>query len=343
MRPARSRLWLMAVLLALAVATPSAGLAATAVKVALPFDSLNYFPTFIADRKGFFKDESLDVEIVVAGSGAKTAAALASGSVQFADTGFDHAIKATAKGRRHIALVGNIWGYPNFLVVSKAALKARGITSAAPIEEKLKALKGLRIGATSPGSSTYVVLHRMITLAGLEPDRDTAIAPMGGNPGPSAVAALDKNQIDAFLLPSPFPEMVVVKGRADIFIRASEVPDFRNWLHVTLQTTPEYLEKNRDTARRYVKAIVRAHHFIKDRRAEALEVATGLFSRTDPAIVTFALDNILPMFPREPLITRLHYDTVLALRTKEEGNLVNVPFDSVVDLSFVEQAIRELK
>ena len=49
------------------------------------------------------------------------------------------------------------------------------------------------------------------------------------------------------------------------------------------------------------------------------------------------------MFPREPFITRQHYDTVLALRTKEEGHLVNVPFESVVDLSFVEQAIRELK
>src|SRR3990170_4371844 len=109
----RSRVWWLAVLVALGVAIPMPGLAATVVKVALPFDSLNYFPTFIADRKGFFKDAGLDVEIVIAGSGAKTAAALASGSVQFSDTGFDHAIKATAKGRRHIALVGNIWGYPN--------------------------------------------------------------------------------------------------------------------------------------------------------------------------------------------------------------------------------------
>src|SRR5205807_1276484 len=52
------------------------------VTIAQPSQSLSFSPVLIADKKGYFRDAGLEVEVVNAGSGSKAAAAVIGGSAQ---------------------------------------------------------------------------------------------------------------------------------------------------------------------------------------------------------------------------------------------------------------------
>src|SRR5262245_56753938 len=60
---------------------------------------LYYLPLTIAERKGFFKQQGLDVEINDFGGGAKSLQALVGGSVDVVTGAYEHTIRMQAKGQ----------------------------------------------------------------------------------------------------------------------------------------------------------------------------------------------------------------------------------------------------
>ena len=60
---------------------------------------LYYLPLTIAERKGFFKEQGLDVEINDFGGGAKSLQALVGGSVDVVTGAYEHTIRMQAKGQ----------------------------------------------------------------------------------------------------------------------------------------------------------------------------------------------------------------------------------------------------
>src|ERR671920_566250 len=60
---------------------------------------LYYLPLTVAERRGFFKEEGLDVEINDFGGGAKSLQALIGGSVDVVTGAYEHTIRMQAKGQ----------------------------------------------------------------------------------------------------------------------------------------------------------------------------------------------------------------------------------------------------
>src|SRR5215470_1974492 len=60
---------------------------------------LYYLPLTIAERKGFFKAQGLDVEINDFGGGAKSLQALVGGSVDVVTGAYEHTVRMQAKGQ----------------------------------------------------------------------------------------------------------------------------------------------------------------------------------------------------------------------------------------------------
>ncbi len=60
---------------------------------------LYYLPLTIAERRGFFKEEGLEVEINDFGGGAKSLQALIGGSVDVVTGAYEHTIRMQAKGQ----------------------------------------------------------------------------------------------------------------------------------------------------------------------------------------------------------------------------------------------------
>src|SRR5438552_258750 len=81
---------------------------------------LYYLPLTIAERKGYFKSEGLDVEIVDFPGGAKALQAMVGGSADVVSGAYEHTINMQAKGQPIVAIA--LQGRYNGIVlgVSKA-------------------------------------------------------------------------------------------------------------------------------------------------------------------------------------------------------------------------------
>jgi len=227
---------------------------------------LYYLPLTIAERKGFFKEEGLEIEINDFGGGAKSLQALVGGSVDVVTGAYEHTIRMQAKGQ-DIRAVIELGRFPGIVLAVKKE-KADAIKSAAD-------LKGAKVGVTAPGSSTNFFVNYLIAKAGGNP-KDAAYIGVGGGAG--AVAAMKKGEIEAISNLDPViskleadGDIVVIadsrteKGTKEIFGGSNPA--------AVVYLKQDFIEKNPNT----VQAIVNAFY----KTLKWLETAT-----TDDIVAT---------------------------------------------------------
>jgi NitT/TauT family transport system substrate-binding protein len=146
---------------------------------------LYYLPLTIAEQKGFFKEEGLDVAINDFGGGAKSLQALIGGSVDVVAGAYEHTIRMQAKGQ-DIQAVIELGRFPGIVLGVKKEL-AGEIKSPAD-------LVGRKVGVTAPGSSTNFFVNYLMAKAGADPQQAAFI---GVGAGLSAVAAMQQGEIEA--------------------------------------------------------------------------------------------------------------------------------------------------
>lgn len=162
------------------------------ITIALGGDGLQISAIHIPLAAGFFKEEGLEVELVDVNSGPRQVAAIMGGSALFGPLGFIQVIKANAEGGT-LAAAANLFSVLDLhLVLSKEAIAKTGITNAMPVDEKIRRMKGLRIGITSPGSTTDTMARTLFKARGMDPDQTVQLQPLGG--GSNMLAALEKRR-----------------------------------------------------------------------------------------------------------------------------------------------------
>ena len=109
---------------------------------------------------------------------------------------FDHTIQMQAKKQPVVALL-QYGRYPGFVL---AMMKGK-----ADLYKSPKDLKGLKIGVTSPGSSTHFMAAYMLVRAGLKADDASFV---GTGTTSTAVAAAQRAEIDAIVSSDPMMTMM---------------------------------------------------------------------------------------------------------------------------------------
>ena len=212
---------------------------------------LYYLPLTIAEQKGYFKAEGLDVEIVDFPGGAKALQAMVGGSADVVSGAYEHTINMHAKGQAIVGIA--LQGRYNGIVFGVSKAKAAQYKSAQDI-------KGLKVGVTAPGSSTHMAVQNLAAKAGLKPDDFAAIG-VGASAG--AVAAMKRGSIDAMSNLDPVitkletdGDMVVIvdtrtaKGMKDVYGGAYHAG--------CIYAPAEWLKKNPNTAHALVNAMIRS-------------------------------------------------------------------------------------
>lgn len=222
---------------------------------------LYYLPLAIADRRGFFKEQGIEVEINDFAGGARSLQALVGGSVDVVAGAYEHTIRMQAKAQ-DIRAVVEMGRFPGIVIGVRKELAGR-IKSAADF-------KGLKIGVTAPGSSTALTVQYAMVKAGLKPT-DAPIIGIGG--GASAVAAMVQGQVDVISHLDP----VIAKLEADGLI--STIIDTRTEAGTrslfggsnpaaVIYTRQDFIEKNPETTQRVVNAIVKALKWLENATPE---------------------------------------------------------------------------
>jgi NitT/TauT family transport system substrate-binding protein len=144
-----------------------------------------YLPLTIAERRGYFTKEGLEVEISDFRGGSKPLEALVGGSADIGCGAYEHTLRMAAKGIsiKAIALQANSFG----LVVGIQKDKASSY-------HELKDLKGMKVGVTGPGSASHAGLRMLLNKVGMT-DNDVSVIGIGG--GPAAVVAVKTGKVDA--------------------------------------------------------------------------------------------------------------------------------------------------
>jgi NitT/TauT family transport system substrate-binding protein len=141
---------------------------------------LYYLPLTIAEQRGYFKAEGLDISIVDFAGGARALQAVVGGSADVVSGAFEHTINMQHKGQRLRA----------FVLQGRAPQIVLGVSTKTMANYKTVAdLKGKKIGVTAPGSSTNVMLNFVLAKAGLKPS-DVSIIGVGAAQGAGQIDAI---------------------------------------------------------------------------------------------------------------------------------------------------------
>jgi NitT/TauT family transport system substrate-binding protein len=252
---------LVIVLLAgLALAEPAAG--AEKVRIgALKLTSSA--PLFVGVEKGFFQAQGIEPELVFFQAAAPIATALAAGQVDVGATGLTAALYNIVLGGERIWIVadkGREWpGYPLTAIVVQKELWDGGLRS-------VRALQGKRIGVTQLGSTFHYTIGNILEKEGLTL-ADVRIVPLQAMS--TAMEALRGKQVDAILLPQPFPGTAEAQGFGKILAWTG---DFLPWQVATIFYSRRFAA-DRERAVSFMKGYVRSARYYHDavlaRRAPA--------------------------------------------------------------------------
>jgi len=257
---------------------------------------LYYLPLTIAERKGFFKDEGLDVEINDFGGGAKSLQALIGGSVDVVTGAYEHTIRMQAKGQ-DVRAVTELGRFPAIVIAVKKD-KAGQIKSAADF-------KGLKIGVTAPGSSTALTTQYAMVKAGLKPT-DAAIIGVGS--GASAVAAMQKGEIDVIAHLDPVISKLESDGDIAILIDTRTEAGTRALFGgsnpaATLYTKKDFIDANPVTTQRLVNAFMKSLKWLASAKPEDVaEAVPPEYHLGDKPLYIKAVQNSLESYSRTGIV-----------------------------------------
>lgn len=159
------------------------------VNLAAPAASLSQIPFYVAQERGFFKDEGLDVNLIVMGAPVANLALIGQ-NVDFSSVP-TAALSAMLRGAP-LRVIFNAFYRPLVWLYSKADIRL------------VKELKGKRVGVAGIGSGPDHLLRELLRQNGMDPGRDVTILGLGV---PSNLyTALSTGNIDAsvFVIPWNF-------------------------------------------------------------------------------------------------------------------------------------------
>jgi NitT/TauT family transport system substrate-binding protein len=233
--------------LAFFIATPlSRGICATTLtRFLYPSFSGTWATPWIAKEAGYFAAEGMDVELIRVGGSTRIVAALLGGSAPFVSAGGSAAIAASAAGG-DVVIIAAAFNFSAFHLMARPEIKQ-------PSD-----LKGKKAGISAFGSSSDILVRLALKKYGLEPGKDVAILPMGGQP--EAFAALQNGSAHLAGLTFPLYLSAVKAGMTEP-IKVSEV-GFED-VTGTVITTRSFVAQQRDMALRFLRAFIRGMHRYK--------------------------------------------------------------------------------
>ena len=289
--------------------------AAERVTIATPSRGLFEFPVVVAMRKGFYKDEGIDVDKVQM-QPALGVKALISGDVDYL-LAWGSALRAAVTGVPIKAVVG-IAGRPLHVLVARPNVKTP------------KDLKGRVIGVDSVAGTVDYLARVAVRHFGFEPERDVNIIVTGESP--TRLAALHSGAIDA----TPIDVAFAVKAEDEGFRRLVYLGDLIELPLSGIAVTDQKLQTHREQVRKVVRATVRGTRYFKQNRNDTVQMLAD-YLRITPTQAAKAYDTSVNSFSNDGMISEKGVQLDVQL-TKERLKLTKeIPLSQLVDWSLVKE------
>ena len=215
-------------------------------------------PLWVAQRKGFYGQEGLEVEIPALESGSRAMQALLAGSAQLAATTPEDLIRATEAGTPTVILAGVLNGLTHSLMANSRI-------------KRVSDLKGGKVAASSVTGSVTYALKLMLAKNNLHYPKDYLIIQSGGSG--VRFAALKGGGIDAALVAEPLALVAEEAGLSNVGF----VGDYLPHMQVTvIGVRSDWAKANRGLVVRYLKGLVRTFRWLYANKEEGIEATSAI-------------------------------------------------------------------
>jgi NitT/TauT family transport system substrate-binding protein len=209
---------------------------------------------WVAEEKGLFRKNGLDVEVIVTGQGGTAGiSALLANDIQMVNSAGDVLVAAALRGGDTV-MVASVVNKGLQRLVSKPEIKT-------PAD-----LKGKRVGVTRIGAVSHSVLLMMLQRWKMNVN-DVQVLQLGSSP--NMLASLDKGGVEAAVL--TIPSMFVAEDRGYRVLLDMADTDIY-YLHTMVATTRQYIKANREKVLRFLRGYVEGIAFVKHNKKESLDV-----------------------------------------------------------------------
>jgi len=210
-----------------------------------------FLPIYLTQDKGFFKDEGLDVLVVMFNAGATNLQAMIGGDVQIMAGGVPETVLARAGG----ADIKNFWAISNvmpFQIYGSAKLKSLGQS------------KGKKFAISRFGSLSEFLTRSALKHSGVDP-KDVTMLQIGATP--ARFTTLASGIVDATILWFPVTERAKAAGMNKLFDLKDLYP---NWTNVGFIARENWLAKEKEQTTKFLRAYQRGVRYTRENRNDGI-------------------------------------------------------------------------
>jgi len=309
---------MLAMLFALAAAASAAE--PVRLRISIPGLGSSSYPLIMAQKKGYFRAEGYEVELIpmAAGLAVKT---LLAGEVGATAAG---TVVANLQGARVRLVMGFIRELPYDLVV-------------APEIKRVEDLRGKKVAVADRGSVTFFVVRAILQAHGMEPDRDVAVL----NMGTPAVRhqALMTGIVQGVVANFDGTALLADRGYHSV----AKAGRFMKGFAGSLSVMQDQLEKRPDEVLRVVRATLKGIRAYLSQRDDAIKYSSA-WTKISPANAA-KVHELMSAGALAPdgLLDRETMESVIRESRDVVGVKRAVRLEEVFDLRLVQRANDELR
>lgn len=280
---------------------------------------LIYYPIYLAEQKGFYKKNNLNVSFSSTGGDDKTFAAVSSNSAFFGVA--DPAFVAIAREKGLKAkIVGTLVNGAPMWIVSKEKIDVNDSN----------ALMNKKIMTYPSPSTSYTLLSEIIKSLGDKARGATIVQGAFG----TEIPMMETNKADAIFTIEPVVSTAVDRGYHVIY---SAKNNFGELAFTGISVLDENVVKNPELIKSFLLSVQQAMDFLNTNFDEAVELASKEFPETKKTIIKEALKRMVDekVIPDSLRTSENAWNKSLEIR-KEVGDLKTIPpFNEVVTNQFI--------
>jgi NitT/TauT family transport system substrate-binding protein len=278
-----------------------------------------FAPIWITYDAGLFKKHGLNVNLLFIPGGPTAAAAMVAGEVQAVAMAGPAVISSNLAGTDLVMIAGIVNTFAFQIITVK------GITTA-------KQLKGKRLGVNRFGAAPDIAARFALRHVGIDP-AEVTILQLGEQS--TRLAAMKAGQLEAAIVLPPITTIAQREGM-NVLLDMSELG--AEYQITGLASSQSFIQKNRPSAQKLMRAFVEGIHFYKTRKKESMKIISKYMRTNDMEAVGATYDYFADkIVPKKPYPTTQGIKALLELAAKERPEAARLSPEGFMNVSLLKE------
>lgn len=310
----------LGIFLAILFAIHSSAQAIERIRIAVSNPNMPNLTVAAAQKKGFFKNEGIEAEIIRMNPNVSITA-LASGDIDYSQL-FAAVVGGAIAGLPVKVVAGFLENWPLTLI-------------ARPELKSVKELRGKTLGVSSYGATPEVAARLIFRHFGIDPEKEIKVLALGSDA--ARISALKAKVVDVIVI-SPPADFQMEKLGYNVVARAHE---FFNLPYLGLGANTKTIKERADEVRRVIRATIKANRYIYDNRDGAAQLLVE-WGKVERDFAYQSYDGMRNLFNLDGSVPEDGLRLVIEQAKKAAKITREVSSSEVADFTLLREAQREI-